>query len=665
MFRKNTFMHILYLPLSFVFLEICVRVFLFHNASNMLFILLFSIQSGLFIGFSFNFIRPSRIYKTFAFATILVISFYFITEFFLYRAFGYFYPPETIFHMSDSVAGSFGDSIAKTILGGTYALPFFLLPAAIHLFIKHAPTPSPRKIIKRGIILLSLALFLELPIVVLLKTNSQFRDDYKDSFDYNTCAQKYGLICALKLNTVYSISPPSFSQEDNFSTPMPMPKMRKHVEYNTLDIDLRELEQTETNDEKRSLHRYFSSVPASVKNKYTGIFNGKNLIFICAEAFSPYCISKAQTPTLYKLSQSGFVFENYFNPSFGESTSGGEYALLLSQVPKRGSGEVGLSMSLTKNGNMLYSLPALFASNGYSCNGYHNNSYTYYGRNVTHPKMNMSWYGVGGCVAKASGSYLDLGSVLSSGWPRSDRELIEHTFDHYSSSREPFFTYYLTVSGHNNYSFSENTQSRNNRAVYESTSHSEKIKAYFSCQYELEKALTLLMEKLEASGKLDNTVIVLSNDHYPYGLSTTWAGNNGRDYLSELSGGKSADAFEKERGALLICNSEIKEPVKISKPVSAFDVTPTVLNLFGIPYDSRFFVGRDALSEGEGLVFLSNGSFMTDSFRYYSENGRIVKNKPISETEIASVKQTVKNKIKYSFIARRCDYFGDFKDFFS
>ena len=100
----------------------------------------------------------------------------------------------------------------------------------------------------------------------------------------------------------------------------------------------------------------------------------------------------------------------------------------------------------------------------------------------------------------------------------------------------------------------------------------------------------------------------------------------------------------------MIYNPEIKEPVKISKPVSAFDVTPTILNLYGIPYESRFFIGRDALSDGDGLVFLSNGSFMTNSFRYYSENGKTVKNTQVSEQEISEIRQTVKNKIKYSFL---------------
>ena len=39
-----------------------------------------------------------------------------------------------------------------------------------------------------------------------------------------------------------------------------------------------------------------------------------------------------------------------------------------------------------------------------------------------------------------------------------------------------------------------------------------------------------------------------------------------------------------------------KEPIKIEKVCSSLDVLPTVLNLFGIEYDSRLLMGKDILS---------------------------------------------------------------------
>lgn len=51
-----------------------------------------------------------------------------------------------------------------------------------------------------------------------------------------------------------------------------------------------------------------------------------NLITICAESFSPWFISQELTPTLYKLTHEGFVFTNYYQPGWGQSTTRGEFA---------------------------------------------------------------------------------------------------------------------------------------------------------------------------------------------------------------------------------------------------------------------------------------------------------------------------------------------------
>ena len=47
---------------------------------------------------------------------------------------------------------------------------------------------------------------------------------------------------------------------------------------------------------------YVSTLTPSSQNVYTGLFEGKNLILICAEAFSGFLIDPELTPTLYRLS---------------------------------------------------------------------------------------------------------------------------------------------------------------------------------------------------------------------------------------------------------------------------------------------------------------------------------------------------------------------------
>ena len=49
----------------------------------------------------------------------------------------------------------------------------------------------------------------------------------------------------------------------------------------------------------------------------------------------------------------------------------------------------------------------------------------------------------------------------------------------------------------------------------------------------------------------------------------------------------------------------MEEPIYIDKIGSQIDVLPTLLNLFGITYDSRLIIGQDILSNKEGIaIFL-------------------------------------------------------------
>ena len=77
---------------------------------------------------------------------------------------------------------------------------------------------------------------------------------------------------------------------------------------------------------------------------------------------------------------------------------------------------------------------------GYTVNGYHNNSYTYYGRDLSHPNMGYDWHGTGNWFQPEK---TDSGKDY---WPQSDLQLMEQSIPDYMDS-EPFHTYYMTVSG--------------------------------------------------------------------------------------------------------------------------------------------------------------------------------------------------------------------------
>ena len=110
--------------------------------------------------------------------------------------------------------------------------------------------------------------------------------------------------------------------------------------------------------------QYFGSLTPSKKNGYTGLFQGKNLVLITAEAFSPWFISQELTPTLYKLTHEGFVCENYYQPGWGQSTTGGEYAVMTGLLPTWVGSNVSFYASV--NDAMPFALGNQFRSLGYS-----------------------------------------------------------------------------------------------------------------------------------------------------------------------------------------------------------------------------------------------------------------------------------------------------------
>ena len=410
---------------------------------------------------------------------------------------------------------------------------------------------------------------------------------------------------------------------------------RETYGVNALDIDFEALAAAENDETIADMHRYFGSLEPSSKNEKTGMFAGCNLIWITAEGFSQYAIDKELTPTLYRLANEGFRFTNWYTPLWGVSTSDGEYVALTGLYPKAGvwslyqSSENALPFTA---GNQLRAL-------GYSCRAYHNHTYTYYGREKSHPNLGYDEYkGVGN------------GLEITDQWPESDLEMIDVTTGEYVRD-EPFHTYYMTVSGHLLYDFLSNSIAGKNRSLVEDLPYSEGVKAYLACNIELDRALELLLERLEEAGVLENTVIVLSADHYPYGLSL--------EELSELAGHEIDSDFELYRNACIIYRHGM-ESETIDEPCSSIDLLPTVSNLMGWDFDSRLLMGRDVFSDAKPLVILSNRSYITGKARYNTRTGELepTAGEPLPEGYQEYYSAVVSNKMAYSSLILDKDYYA-------
>lgn len=236
-------------------------------------------------------------------------------------------------------------------------------------------------------------------------------------------------------------------------------------------------------------------------------------------------------------------------------------------------------------------------------------------------------------------------------WPESDVEMIEQTASDYLDN-DKFMAYYMTVSGHFEYNWG-NKMSKKHYEEVKDLPYSEPVKAYLATQIELDKALELLINKLEEKGKLDDTVIVLLCDHYPYGLKI--------EEINEVSNYQRDTVVEVNSNNLIIWNNKIKKTT-VDKVAMSIDVIPTVYNLFGLKYDSRLFMGKDIFSDSEGIAFFKNRSWVTEKGTYLTSGNKMINNsEEVSEDYIKNISNIVANRMNMSRLIVKTNYYNVLK----
>lgn len=400
-------------------------------------------------------------------------------------------------------------------------------------------------------------------------------------------------------------------------------------------IDFEQIIANESNDGLRAMAQYFHEVEPSKTNSHTGMFKGYNLIFLTVEAHSPYSADPELTPTLWKMQEQGIKFKNFYNPTWGVSTSDGEYTGVTGLAPKPG---VWSMVESSKNdmalvpGNMLRRL-------GYYTTAWHNHTYTYYGRDKSHPNLGYTYKGLGN------------GLEVKKSWPESDLEMMEKIFDE-MTAKEPFHAYIMTVSGHANYTFRGNYIATKNRDAVKDLPYNEGGRAYMATQIEVDKAMEYLLERLREKGMAERTLIVMNADHYPYQMDK-------EDY-DQLAGTKLEENFEIFRNSLIMYVDGM-EPEVVDRVCFTLDILPTVYNLMGVPYDSRLLMGSDVFSERRPLAFFVNRSWITDKGRYNAVTKEFTPAPGVTlsneQDYIDAITHIVKNKLKYSAKILEYDYY--------
>lgn len=483
--------------------------------------------------------------------------------------------------------------------------------------------------------------------------------------------QRLGVLTMLRLDVKHSIFGVSKNYEEvsnnnvnaperptDIAEPVTEPEVTIDTSPNIMNIDFDSLIAASKSDNVKWLNKYFSQVEPTKKNQYTGMFKGYNVIFITLEGFSKYVIDKERTPTLYKMANEGFVFNNFYTPLHYTSTSGGECQNLLGLYPKNGN-PISMKETGVQSTNVYFSLGRQLSMLGYASYGFHNNT-DMYGRSKSHANLGYNWiYGGNGYDMEKTTSGINV-------WPQSDLYMMQHTVGKYITSDTPFNVYYMTVSGHMPYNFTGDMIAIRNQDIVKGLKYSETTKAYLAAQQEVEKAMTYLNQKLEEAGIADKTLIVMAADHIPYFDVDVLEELSGQSFgAADIQNLKESDVnFDLYKNSLIIWSASMKEPVKVDKICGQVDILPTVSNLLGLTYDSRLLIGTDILSDSDPLVIFSSRSWLTDVGLYniytktFTKAQGVTYNDEYIEKYVTAMKKVVSNKMDASVEIIESNYYN-------
>lgn len=576
-----------------------------------------------------------------------------MTELLLEQAYGSFMRPTRILTGAAGVLSDYTDVVVEMILNNWWRILIALVPVILVMV-----SGRPSREGKRRWILLSL-------VCCILGSCAGFGgmsmypggiDGFLSQYDFNAAIQEYGVIVSM----VTEISGLG-NQEDGMTLdfaeipaattpaqPVQNPEstteteeVKTYAPHVIPGLDFAALAQSEQNSAMQTLYSYMAAQSPALENEYTGLFKGKNLIFITAEAFNYTVIDPELTPTLYRLTTEGIEFTNYYEPLWTGCTSGGELVNLS-----------GLAMNCEMNTyskqKPFNTIGAQLMKEGYFSRAYHNNIYTFYDRHKTHVNLGYEEF-----IGMSNGMEEGVKDV----WPQSDLEMFDFTVPQYID-QQPFSIYYMTVSGHCRYNQLGNAQSKKNWDLVQHLPYSNGVKAYIACNLELEKGLASLVKQLEDAGIADDTVIVMAPDHYPYGLGRAWGLEH--DGLAELYGVEKYDLFQRDKNTLIIWSGCLEDmDLKIDAPVCSVDILPTLSNLFGVTYDSRMSVGRDVLGTEEAISLWPDYSWVTEKGSYLASGRKFTpaEGAEIPEGYVERINSIVTNKVKFSRMIQNAPFF--------
>lgn len=647
----------LYLYVPLVLLEVIFRLVQFHSIDlfTLLRVLLFELAFAVLISFICTRFKTNKVYYIVSLVIVIWFSVYCFLELIFKNFMGDYYS-----------FGTVGDGLNRIkqyaiLFISNAKLPYYfcLLPIIVYIlmniFIK-----LPNKGLIQIPLIIGISAFLLLAACMNLGSGSVSNLHVYATFNNkDVLVDKLGMthfffrdITALGFKAPETIK---IEDEQNEDVNVPIIEDKKRIIDDTL---WKNIMNNEENTNMKTIDSYLMSKTITQPNDYTGKFEGKNFIYFLVESGDYLMIDKDLTPTLYKMYDNSSSFYNHYTPLYSCATGESEFVSYTSIFPYINT----CTPNYVQNDYYYEALPWLFKKEGYTTIGFHNWRDEWYERNEILNHVGVDTYYDIDAIMKEDSSV-----SLINGW-QSDLMLVEQAWDRIKDIRGNYFAMIISSTMHfpyNEYSYLGDAYLDEVNSVHPDWSID--MKRYMSKSIEFDKSLEYLLNALKQKGQLEDTVICMYCDHRPYWLDydeviaqTKWI--NDREIYSNFGDSGSEQIGVYKSPFMFYCEGFAKD-VNYNY-CSTLDHVPTIANLFNLKYDPRLYIGKDAYSSSNTIIF-TNGDWLNENGIYDASTEVFtpaINKTSLSDSEIESICKSTQNQINISYLIMDELYFEKRKD---
>ncbi len=405
----------------------------------------------------------------------------------------------------------------------------------------------------------------------------------------------------------------------------------------------------------KEFKEYYKDKNKGADNKYTNIFEGKNVLVIHAESMQNNLLSlqfngQDVVPNLKRIASEGMYFSNFYSQVSVGTSSDSELTFTTSLMPTQSGTAFVSYFDRTYN-----AIPKLMSDKGYYTFSMHANNADFWNRRNMYQHLGYKKF-----YSKENYNVTKENTV---GLGLSDKEFFKQSIPKIQKINEKNDKWYglmIMLSNHTPFSdvehYGEFDVSMKEVVTKEDGTTEEvthpymegtKLGNYFKSAHYADQALGELFDELDSSGLLDNTVVIIYGDHdarlprKEYNYMYNYDKETDQIYDKDDPNYKEYDSYQYELGRkvpFIIWTKDMKGTdlnMEVTDVMGMYDVAPTIGNMLG--FYNKYQLGHDIFDiKSDNIVTFPTGNWVTNKVYYNSQKGEYLSldGSAISEDEI-------------------------------